>query len=229
MRRSFQIPGFTFHLKGSNRMSQGSDSSDHDTKQNTADAGVPKPQEESSLIWTGCRYDRRAFRFQLILLAILTLAVMGAGLYWPGIHCHQSWKTLIWIIAGAVFAFVWIWQIVKILYVCLTVEYKLDSERLLVRRGLIRQTTDTVLIAQINDIKMTQTIWDRLINGGVGTLIVYSSDTTDPTFHLAGIDKPSAAFESIDRFRKDYVRRRGIKPFPNGVSGSDLGISETDC
>ena len=190
-----------------------------------AQVSVPdaKPAEVSAAPkWTGCRYAVKAFRFRALCLFLLSAGVLAGGLFAAN-RVPENYRAWVWGASILLVAVSWIWLLAVLLYRHWTISYRLDHERLLVRRGLFLQTTDSILIAQINDIKKVQTLADRLFNGGVGTVVIYSSDSTDNVLRLSAVDKPSEAFEAIDSLRKDYVRRRGIKSFSTGDAGLDDG------
>lgn len=197
-----------------------------DSKEDRAGSNGNKVDVKSEPRWTGGTFSPKAFRFRTICLVLLTAALIFVGCRFIGLHCHQLWETAAWSACLGVPALLWIWLTATILYCRWTIRYQLDHERLLIKTGLFYQTTNTILIAQINDIQLVQTLWDKLVNGGVGTLIVYSSDKTDSVAYLRGLEKPKEAFESLDLLRKDYVRRRGIKSF--GVYGGDQDDGGTD-
>ena len=201
-----------------------------ENKTSSADDRVPEilgagkndpntPSDTGDLKWTGGSFSPKAFRFRMICLALLTAVFLFVGFHFVGVHCNALGQYLAWGGCIGVPVLLWVWLLAVLFYYRLTMKYQLDHERLLVRRGLFYQTTDTILIAQINDIKLVQTLWDKWVNGGVGTLMIYSSDSSDPQVFLRGIDRPKDAFDSLDHLRKDYVRRRGIKSF--GVYGTD--------
>lgn len=56
--------------------------------------------------------------------------------------------------------------------------YKVSDGRLYVRRGLLATYHDEVMLYRIYDIKMVETLWQKLF--GVGTVIVYTSDASSP-------------------------------------------------
>ena len=173
--------------------------------------------------WTGCRYSMKAYRFKAICLFLVSLAILAGAVYacrvYGGVFCH---KAVFWGAAVTVLA-LWTALLAKMLYRHYTISYKLDREHLLLTHGFFRQTTDTVLIAQIDDIVKIQTLADRLFNGGVGTIEIYANDRSDSHIFLEGVDQPHKAFESLDLLRKDYVRRRGIKSFSSVDRGIDDG------
>ena len=172
--------------------------------------------------WTGCRYSMKAFRFRAICLLFVSLVILAGAAYsgrFCGGNCHRA---VFWGAAVLVLA-LWVSLLAKMLYRHYTISYKLDREHLLLTHGFFRQTTDTILIAQIDDIVKIQTLADRLFNGGVGTIEIYANDRSDSHIFLEGVDLPQKAFESLDLLRKDYVRRRGIKSFSSVDRGIDDG------
>ncbi len=182
-------------------------------------------QTDSPLLpkWTGCRYSMKAYRFKAICLFLVS-AVIFAGAFFlnRAVSGAAAGKAVCWGSALLVLI-LWAFLLAQMLYRHYTISYKLDHEHLLMTRGFLRQTTDTVLIAQIDDITKIQTLADRLFNGGVGTIEIYANDRSEGHLFLEGIDRPQEAFESLDLLRKDYVRRRGIKSFSSVDSGLDDG------
>jgi len=73
--------------------------------------------------------------------------------------------------------------------------YELTRERLIVRRGLFNTVTDEALVYRIMDIKLTRTLGQKLF--GVGTIILYSTDKSDPTLLLKDIKRSDAVRQSL--------------------------------
>lgn len=171
----------------------------------SAAASADKPE----LKWTGCRYSRKAFRFRYFCLLLLTLLCLAGAIVigpkWGFVARFGLWLALP--------AFLWVWLLFIAWYRHLTIQYILEEDRLICKKGLLQQTTDTILVAQINDVQMKRMLWDQVFNGGVGVIVMHTTDTTDPVLYLRGVDKPQDAFDAIDYLRKEYVRKRGIKSF----------------
>ena len=187
--------------------------------------GTASPEQlEKGIQWKGCSYSVKTFRTRTLFWAILTIILLVLGFKFIGTGLDELWKKIAWGVLVGILVIGWVWLWVKILYCRFTIHYRLNYETLEIKKGLFRQTTDTVQIVQVNDLKLVQTLFDKLINGNVGTLFLYTSDSTDPKLKLSGIDKPVEAFNSINFLRNEFVRRRGIKSFDNsGLSDDDGG------
>ncbi len=83
--------------------------------------------------------------------------------------------------------------------------YEFDSDRLTCRIGLFRTTTDEVLLYRILDIKMTQTLWQKLF--GVGSIMLYTADQSHSQFPLINIKHP----ERIRRGLSDLVEKERME------------------
>jgi hypothetical protein len=68
-------------------------------------------------------------------------------------------------------------------------------------------------LIHINDVRLVQTLFDRIFNGGVGKLVIFcKQDNTDSELLLTGIDKPGEIFEKIDSLRTALRTKRSILP-----------------
>ena len=187
---------------------------------NIPEAKISEPIAEPR--WTGCRYSIKTCRFEILCILTLMAVILVGVWFLTGKLEEGFFRTLIWYVAILIPVALCIWRLAVAVYRHLTLSYTLDHERLLVKRGFFKQTTDSLLVPQIDDIKKCQTLVDRLFNGGIGTIFVYAHDKTDDAIVLKGVDKPNEAFEALDLLRRDYARRRGIKSFSSldDVSGN---------
>ena len=103
--------------------------------------------------------------------------------------------------------------------------YAIDENSLISRIGLFRTTTNDILLYRILDIKMQQSLGQKMF--GVGTLVLYTADQSDSQFKLVNIKKP----EKVRRFlntiveqERDRRRLSGRELF--GVAGA--GMSDID-
>lgn len=196
---------------------------DHPMEQRIADEKQTAPAAKPELQWTGGRYSPKAFRFRRIMLFLFTLLCVA------GAFCairHGLPKCVAWSICLGVPAILWIWLESVVWYRSYTIRYHLEEDKLVTENGFLNHVKDSTLIAQINDIKISQTLWDKLVNGGVGTVTLFTTDVTDPELKLRGLEEPHKAFETIDYLRKEYVRKRGIKSFGTTLleDGGDGGM-----
>jgi hypothetical protein len=66
-------------------------------------------------------------------------------------------------------------------------------------------------VIDIDDLKLERTLFDRMVNGGVGTVTVKSTDQSSPELRLVGLDDPDVVFKSLDNARRKERAARGLK------------------
>jgi len=157
-------------------------------------------------------YSGKAMRAQAILYVLLSLVLVGGGLYatfatnWFGVHYLSAW-------CGIVICLVLLWGYHYAVYfyrVC-TIRYKLTGTHLYAHLGFFTRISDTTELIHIDDVRLVQTLFDRLFNGGVGRLVIFcSADKTDSKLTLIGIDKPKEIFEHINSARTALRAKRAI-------------------
>lgn len=77
-------------------------------------------------------------------------------------------------------------------------KYSLDETRLLVHRGLLCTEEFQILLYRIHDIRVVQTLADRLF--GVGTIIVMSNDTDTPELEICKVKAPREVKEVLHSY-----------------------------
>lgn len=77
--------------------------------------------------------------------------------------------------------------------------YTLSDGRLNIKRGFLATHYDEVMLYRIYDIKMIQTLWQKLF--GVGTVILYTSDASTPQkiIRLINIKEPLKVRDLLSR------------------------------
>lgn len=83
--------------------------------------------------------------------------------------------------------------------------YSLDEDRLIIRIGLLRTVTNETLLYRILDIKLTQSLWQKLFN--VGTLTLYTADQSDNQLFLLSIRRP----EKVRRALSELVEHERME------------------
>ena len=73
--------------------------------------------------------------------------------------------------------------------------YRIEEEKVNIRKGLIRTVEDDTLMYRIQDVKLLTGFWERIFR--LGTVVCYSSDVTDPMLELKHIRRA--------REIKDYI------------------------
>ena len=107
--------------------------------------------------------------------------------------------------------------------------FSIDDERLYVKKGFLKTELDEILLYRILDIKSVQSFWQKLF--GVGTLILFSADQSNPELRLKNIKKPG----KLHRYMSEIIERnRQAK----GIAGREIigmagamghGVSNDDC
>ena len=80
--------------------------------------------------------------------------------------------------------------------------YSIEEDRLISKVGFFRTEVNEILLYRILDIKMIRTLGQKLC--GVGTIVVYTADRSDPTMELKNIKKA----DQVRRFLSKIVEAR---------------------
>jgi len=179
-----------------------SDSTQHNT---------PSPSEASGGLNVEWSYSGKTMRAQMYLFCLISLLIIVGGAYaafsgWLGAAYLWVWYS----IAG-VLVLLWGYFYALYFYRTWTIRYRLTEQRLYAHRGLLTRTSDSMELVYIDDVRFVQTLIDRFINGGVGSLTIFcSADKTDKKLVIKGIDKPREIFEKIDSARTTLRAKRSI-------------------
>jgi uncharacterized membrane protein YdbT with pleckstrin-like domain len=130
-----------------------------------------------------------------VVLAIV-LAIYGAMPGW-------GWGVLVGLIL-----LTWAWLTFSLYWARWGAYYKLTSQRLIHRAGVIKQRTDRIEVIDMDDITYEQSIVQRMFD--VGDVIIVSSDRTDPELRLRGISNCQEVAKLMDAARRRERVRRGI-------------------
>ena len=95
-----------------------------------------------------------------------------------------------------------------------TVRYRITNYRIDVTHGFLSRTVDTMELWHVEDLRMRQSIFDRM--AGVGTIEVISHDDTTPDQILRGLPAPRELFRALEQ-RVIAVKRQ------SGVVKMDVG------
>lgn len=89
--------------------------------------------------------------------------------------------------------------------------YNITDNRLYIKRGLLLTRYDELMLYRIYDIKMVQSLWQKLF--GVGTVILYTSDASSAAykmFRLINIKYPLMVRDLISRKVENAREEMGI-------------------
>src|SRR5262245_51134000 len=123
-----------------------------------------------SLLWSGGFSWKAMLGYWLlaILATIGAIAVAVLGIAIPGVP----------IAAGVIVLLVWVFVIGYFLYQRISLAYELTNQRLVHHYGILTRVTNRIEVIDIDDIKFTQNILERML--GVGTIQILSTDVSDP-------------------------------------------------
>ena len=165
----------------------------------TADRQSPGHEPEAPL-WSGS-YSYLAMIGDWVAGAIVTVAaVVLAALM------NTSGGGWLMVLSGI--GLIWLALAAWYGYRRLSVHYKLSTQRLQHESGILWRTVDRVELIDIDDVTYRQGPVERLL--GVGTIIIASSDTTNPELKLPGIEGVSKVADLIDDARRKERRTRGL-------------------
>jgi len=94
----------------------------------------------------------------------------------------------------------WVWS--------KTMRFKISNYRIDVERGLLSKRIDTLELWHVEDIRMQQSILERIM--GVGTVTIFSNDDTTPQLPMRGLPHPRQLFETLKQRVIAVKRQRGV-------------------
>ena len=83
--------------------------------------------------------------------------------------------------------------------------YTIKEDTINIKQGLIKTVEDDVYMYKVQDVKLTKTLIERIF--GLGTLICYSGDVTEPKLELKHI-KNSGMIKDFIRQKSEEERRK---------------------
>jgi len=159
-------------------------------------SGGKSPAEDE--LWSGS-YSPKAMIGSFAAAGVVTVvglafavAAGGAGLFVGVIAAGVLWAALLLLLA----------------YRRLTVRYRLTTFRFFHDTGLLSRVGNRIEVIDIDDVTVHQGFIERMF--GVGTIIIQSSDRSDPELHLPGIDDAKQVADLIDGTRRAERHRRGL-------------------
>ncbi len=163
-----------------------------------ARTGDPDASEEE--LWCGTYSPKAMFGPTVVAIAVTVLASIGVGAVW---NSGAGWTTL-----AIVLLVMWAGLALVLAYRRLTVRYRLTTYRFFHERGLLSRVTDRIEVIDIDDVTVRQGLVERMV--GVGTIVIQSSDRSDPELALPGIDTVKNVADMIDNTRRAERHRRGL-------------------
>lgn len=106
--------------------------------------------------------------------------------------------------------------------------YALSEDRLFLSTGFLSLKDEEVLLYRIRDITTQRSLWQRLFR--VGTIILASSDTTQPTLILKNIKNPLQTKELIHKQVEQQKIKRRVRVSEISIDPDmdDANLDDTD-
>lgn len=154
------------------------------------------PRNEEDL-WEG-RASWKSIYPSLLLWLLITLVVT------LGIGYISEWKNYTYWALGVCGLYL-LYLLGRHAYQVWSVSYKLSTQRLFIRRGILTQTIDQTELMRVDDVKITQTLIERMI--GIGLVEVMASDRSDSSLFIRSVADPERVAELIRRHTRLLQRR----------------------
>lgn len=188
------------------------------TKEQTMDQAVERKEppkagspEALGVAWTEGSYSGKNLRAMCIAVWLVTILFVGLGIYLMTAGKMGEHGALYWFLLLIVPICAWAYFAAVYIYRTKTIHYRLTQHRFYNEEGLFTKTVDTLELINIEDMTLKQTLVDRVINGGTGTITIVSNDQSHPTLKITGLENPRAAYEAIDEMRRRERNARVIR------------------
>jgi len=167
-------------------------------------ADVDTPSE-----WTEGGYSPKALNARFLATSAISILLLLLSLW---LMWSKEWSSAFTLYPSlAVIAALWIWFACIRIYRVGTIKYQLTAHQFYHEEGIFKRIRDVVEVIDIDDLALERTLWDRMINGGVGSVTIKSTDSSSPVLRLAGLDKPDIVFRALDEARRKERVARGLK------------------
>jgi len=160
------------------------------------------------------QYSGKAMRGAFLAAGLITLAMIALGialevLGWK--PASGGWHAFLWGVLLLIPACVWFYLLGVYLYRRMTVRYSLTPYRFFHEAGLLIRRKHVIEVIDIDDIEHSQSLWERFVCGNVGTITIHSSDPSNPTLVISGLENHDEVFQKIDEARRKQRQKRGLK------------------
>ncbi len=102
--------------------------------------------------------------------------------------------------------------------------YTVEEDKVNIRKGLLKIVEDDTLMYRIQDVKLVTSLMERIF--GLGTIVCYSSDVTDPKLTLTHIKNAKEIKEYI--LRTSEQERRKVRTLHTMGLDADIDVDALD-
>ena len=100
-----------------------------------------------------------------------------------------------------------------LLYVILSIRsrrYKIDTRLIEREQGLLMKRVDSLDLARVKDVELTQSLVQRILN--IGTIEVFSTDRLNPLLVIEALPNPRPIYEKLRDAVIAVAQKRGVIP-----------------
>lgn len=127
-----------------------------------------------------------------IVVVLLTIAGFVGGIVFITPSPPLGW--ICFAVAAVGLCVIGVWKVL-----CLGTGIRITTKRVIDEEGFFSKKTSEVLHADIKNIRVDQTFWNRIM--GVGTIVISSAAENEDAIELAGMPNPGKAKDTIDLYR----------------------------
>ncbi len=168
-------------------------------QQAAATQSGPDDIDSEEDLWTG------GYSFKAMIGTWIGIAIASVGL----LVLPMFTELVSFPIALIVIVMLWLVGSLRYAWRRLGVHYRLTTQRFVHQRGVLTRQSDRIEVIDIDDVRFTQGPIQRAL--GVGTIVLTSSDRTDPTLSMIGIADVDAVAGLIDDTRRRERRRHSLQ------------------
>lgn len=104
--------------------------------------------------------------------------------------------------------------------------YSINEEKLNIRKGFFNITEDDTYMYKVQDVRLTKSFMERIF--GLGTIICFTGDTTDPKLELKSIKHASELKDYLIEASEEARLRRRTRYNVNVAADDDYADEQDD-
>ena len=98
--------------------------------------------------------------------------------------------------------------------------YAVSDDRLFLSTGLLNIRDEEILLYRVRDLSLSRSLGQRIF--GVGTIVVTSSDKSQPVLHIKNVKDPAGVKELIHTQVEEMKIRRRVRVNEVSTSSADV-------
>jgi membrane protein YdbS with pleckstrin-like domain len=153
------------------------------------------------------------------LKTIILLAVLYFLAFWPAkqlltkvdpkisvqtIAVIENYRALAGSVIMALVVFILICKIIKLK----SIRYRISADRVEWSRGILERRIDNIDMFRVMDLRLHRSFLDCLV--GIGTVVLITSDKTDPEFEFAKVHRSKQLYDIIKKVSLDADSKRSV-------------------